>query len=187
MSTPATAAPIAADLFEAELFKLESLIRPLAKAFDMFETEEFDMGVIDQTCVDIARVLNPDHEWTEEELASKCLLHLGAIEASNIAHNLLVNWKLQRQGMKPHPAADLLIQMSRRMGRIGPGPESANLMIDLPWILKSVLGFVLQDGIYEDDPTGGPAIGARILAATVDGLGKVEGLNQEMPGEEAAH
>ena len=161
-TTTNSAAP--ADLFEAELFKLEALLQPLTKSYDMFETEEFDMDVIDKACADIARILNPDHDWTEEELANKCLLHLGAIEASNIAHSLIVNWKLQRQGMKPQPAADLLVQLVRRRGKVGPGPESASLMIDLPWILKSALGYVLQDGIYEDDPTGGPAIGARILA-----------------------
>ena len=62
MTTSTPSATVTDDLFEAELFKLEALLQPLAKSYEMFETEEFDMDVIDKACADIARILEEETE-----------------------------------------------------------------------------------------------------------------------------
>ena len=131
--------PVTNDLFEAELFKLEALLGPITKALDM--SEEFDENAMGKACADIAHVLNPDNDLSEEERESLCMLGLGTLEASNISHTLVATWKLHRQGMKPHPAADMLIRLHRVQGKIGPGAEAADLMIELPWMLKMALGY----------------------------------------------
>ncbi len=49
----------------------------------------------------------------------------------------------------------------------------------LPWMMKTALDYLLEDGDYEKNPTGGPAVAARILAAMLTSLEKVDGLNWE--------
>ena len=42
MTTSKPSVPVTDDFFESQLFRLEALLQPLAKSYDMFETEGFD-------------------------------------------------------------------------------------------------------------------------------------------------
>lgn len=127
-------------------------------------------------CTAIARALDSSKPEFDAE---KAWLSLGAGRAEDLAYHLETCWRLKRDGMKAHPAADMLIRLCNTQGKIGPGPVPADVMIELPWMLKTVMEYLLKDGDYENAPEAGPAIAARMLACMLSSLEKVEGLNWE--------
>ena len=167
------------DLFEAQLVKLQALLTPLREFLEAIGDEDGEDEKMSASCRRIAAVLQPDPDKREGFEGEPNWLTLGAGHAEDIAYQLETCWRLKRDGMKAHPAADMLIRLCNAQGRIGPGPEAAELMIPLPWMMKTALDCLLQDGDYEDNPAGGPAICGRMLAVMLTSLEKVDGLNWE--------
>ena len=167
------------DLFEAQLVKLQALLTPLREFLEAIgdeDGEDLDEKM-SASCRRIAAVLQPDPDKREGFEGEPNWLLMAASHAETIAAHLETSWRLKRNGMKAHPAADMLIRLSNAEGRIGPGPEAAELMIQLPWMMKTALDCLLQDGDYEKNPAGGPAICSRMLAVFLSTLEKVDGLN----------
>lgn len=178
-SYPAVSDAMTEDAFESQLFKLEALLRPLAETYGALESATSDGGTMEEACRKIAEVLECKPRWDNRRLTNDTWLMLGSQEALNITVRLIANWKMRQHGVKPHPYADMLIRLCERVGKIRPGPDAHEVMENTPWMLKTALNTLLNDDSYENDPAGGPAVAARILASILEVLEKVEGLNQQ--------
>ena len=100
-------------------------------------------------------------EELENETAWLCL---GAQHALDAVYVLIANWRIKRYAENPHPASDLLIRVMD--SKIKPNAKNRDAFIkQMLMLVETVIESLLQNGDYEMNPTGGPAVAGRILAS----------------------
>jgi len=175
------------DLFESELFRLEGILKALEKVFHAFETqEELDKDYLDQAMLDVFTAMNPEHGLDAEGAGSIPAMTLACEQSHTIATQLLTSWKFARKNFEGdhRPTVDQLMRWSEN-AKTGPGPSAEELIKDLPWILKGALDYILTSGVYEENPTSGASVAARILITALMTFDGMEGFNMEPPEQEA--
>jgi len=183
-NTPQAAQP--ADSFEAHLFRLDEIMRVLRPVMEAFETEDLDDDALNKALINVVKTLNPKLTKKEtKELACMGVMTLAFTAAGNETYSLLSTWKLAQHDVNPIAAGVLLQQFPN--SQVSPTP--GKLVSELPWILRGVLDFILNDGVYEKNPESGSAVAARILACILSSFEGAEGFNWDPPeGEDnSAH
>jgi len=162
--------------YRTELDRLATLLPPLADLFEtiMIESEQDKM---DKALANIRR----DSPRNDDDPDALCVLDASR-EAADIALRLSVSQRLREYADRPHPAADLLIRLARE-NRVKPGPDLDEFVRNLPWLLRSALEMLISTGCVQDRPTSKEAITARMLAAFVECLDKLDGLRHSPPDE----
>ena len=162
------------DAFESYVFKLESLLRPINDFCQMLEGEEPpDDEAMDEVFERIARILGKKETLTDELSKERAWLSLGAEHALDSVYVLIASRRLKRYGEKAAPASDMLMRVVGQ--NVGLTEKNrAEFMEEVPFMVETALDSLLQDGIYEKDPTGGPAIAGRILASMRVGFDRLK-------------
>ncbi len=178
MTSKSQAATHPADTFEAHLFRLDEIMRALQPVVEALETEDFDEDALNKALTNVVKTLNPKlSKKKTKELACMGAMTLAFTAAGNETYSLLSTWKLAQHDVNPIAAGVLLKHFPN--SQVSPAP--GELVSELPWMLRLVLEFILNDGVYEKNPKAGAAVAARILACILSSFEGAEGFNWDPP------
>ncbi|MGI9332888.1 MAG: hypothetical protein ACR2RL_06980 [Gammaproteobacteria bacterium] len=170
------------NVFESQLFELETMLFKIAAASEWTGDSSHipDSAPLDTACA-------PGSELADGAVEVGLLTDGGAqAEMAELAlalcTRLILSWKLRKTAFKLHPEAEALLRAERRFGCVDrvEDVDPAEVMRNVPWLLRKALTCLLDDSeAIDNNPAGGPATVARILASMLDVLERGEDMRKE--------